>query len=117
MMRKRTLKGARMSDQRIGVYPGTFDPVTNGHMDIIHRAAKMLDKLIVAVAINAGKGPMFDVETRLEMVRAEAAALGDVGSRIEAMGFDNLLVRFAEEQGASILIRGLLFGAAGGADV
>ncbi len=96
-----------MTDQRIGVYPGTFDPVTNGHMDIIHRAARILDKLIVAVAINAGKGPMFDVETRLEMVRAEAAALGDVGSRIEVMGFDNLLVRFAEEQGASVLIRGL----------
>jgi len=96
-----------MSDQRIGVYPGTFDPVTNGHMDIIHRAAKVLDKLIVAVAVNAGKGPMFDLETRLEMVRAEAATLGDLGSRIEVMGFDNLLVRFAADQGASVIIRGL----------
>ena len=96
-----------MSDQRIGVYPGTFDPVTNGHMDIIHRAAKMLDKLIVAVAINAGKGPMFDLETRLEMVRAEAAKLGEVGTRIEVMGFDNLLVQFAADQHASIVIRGL----------
>ena len=96
-----------MSEQRIGVYPGTFDPVTNGHMDIIHRAAKMLDKLIVAVAINVGKGPMFDLETRLEMVRAEAATLGDVGKRIEVVGFDNLLVQFAADQGASVVIRGL----------
>jgi pantetheine-phosphate adenylyltransferase len=96
-----------MSEQRIGVYPGTFDPVTNGHMDIIHRATKMLDKLIVAVAINVGKGPMFDLETRLEMVRAEAATLGDIGKRIEVVGFDNLLVQFAADQGASVVIRGL----------
>ncbi len=96
-----------MANQLIGVYPGTFDPVTNGHMDIIHRAAKMLDKLVVAVAVNGGKGPMFDLETRLDMVRAEAASLGDVGSGIEVMGFDNLLVRFAAEQGASVVIRGL----------
>ncbi|MDA1325311.1 MAG: pantetheine-phosphate adenylyltransferase [Proteobacteria bacterium] len=96
-----------MTDQRIGVYPGTFDPVTNGHMDIIHRAAKVLDKLIVAVAVNAGKGPMFDLETRLQLVRAEAATLADVGGRIEVMGFDNLLVQFAADQGASVIIRGL----------
>lgn len=96
-----------MTDQRIGVYPGTFDPVTNGHMDIIHRAAKVLDKLIVAVAVNAGKGPMFDLESRLDMVRADAATLGDVSSRIEVMSFDNLLVQFAAEQGASVIVRGL----------
>ena len=96
-----------MTDNRIGVYPGTFDPVTNGHMDIIHRAAKMLDQLIVAVAVNTGKGPMFDFESRLEMVRAESSALDDVGERITVMGFDNLLVQFAAEQGASIVIRGL----------
>ena len=96
-----------MTEQRIGVYPGTFDPVTNGHMDIIHRAAKVLDKLIVAVAVNAGKGPMFDLDDRLDMVRAEAATLSDVGNRIEVMGFDNLLVQFAAERGASVVIRGL----------
>jgi pantetheine-phosphate adenylyltransferase len=96
-----------MTDQRIGVYPGTFDPVTNGHMDIIHRGAKVLDKLIVAVAVNAGKGPMFDLETRLQLVRDEAATLADVGGRIEVMGFDNLLVQFAADQGASVIIRGL----------
>jgi pantetheine-phosphate adenylyltransferase len=94
-------------EQRIGVYPGTFDPVTNGHMDIIHRAAKMLDLLVVGVAVNAGKGPMFDLEARMEMVRQEAAALGDIGKRIEVKGFDNLLVQFAAEQKASIVIRGL----------
>ncbi len=99
--------GAPMSDQRIGVYPGTFDPVTNGHMDIIHRAAKVLDKVIVAVAANVGKGPMFDLETRLDMVRADAAGLGDVSNRIEVKSFDNLLVRFAAEQGARVVIRGL----------
>lgn len=96
-----------MAEPLIGVYPGTFDPVTNGHMDIIHRAARMLDKLVVAVAVNAGKGPMFDLEDRLAMVRAEAAALGEVGNRIEVRGFDTLLVRFAAEQGASVVIRGL----------
>lgn len=96
-----------MSDDRIGVYPGTFDPVTNGHMDIIHRAAKMLDKLVVGVAINVGKGPMFDLETRMEMVRNEAADLGEIGKRIEVRGFDNLTVQFAAQQGASIVIRGL----------
>lgn len=96
-----------MAEQRIGVYPGTFDPVTNGHMDIIHRAAKMLDKLVVGVAINAGKGPLFDLEARMEMVRNEAADLGDIGKRIEVKGFDNLLVQFAAEEGASIVIRGL----------
>lgn len=96
-----------MSDQRIGVYPGTFDPVTNGHMDIIYRAAKLLDRLVVAVAVNTGKGPMFDLDARLEMVRAEADALGEMGKRIEVKGFDNLLVRFAAEEGANVVIRGL----------
>jgi pantetheine-phosphate adenylyltransferase len=105
--RKSQKKGALMSDPRIGVYPGTFDPVTKGHVDIIHRAAKILDKLIVAVAINAGKGPMFDIEDRLDMVRAEAAAMGDVGKRIEVIGFDTLLVQFAAAQGAHVIIRGL----------
>jgi pantetheine-phosphate adenylyltransferase len=107
MTRKKKPVEARMTDQRIGVYPGTFDPVTNGHMDIIHRATKVLDKLIVAVAVNVGKGPMFDLEARLDMVRADAATLGDVGNRIEVMRFDNLLVQFAAEQRASVVIRGL----------
>ena len=96
-----------MPENRIGVYPGTFDPVTNGHMDIIHRAARILDKLIVAVAVNAGKGPMFDLEERLAMVREEAAALGAIGRRIEVRGFEGLLVQVAADHGARIVIRGL----------
>lgn len=96
-----------MANLLVGIYPGTFDPVTNGHMDIIYRAAKMLDKLVVAVAINAGKGPLFDIEDRIAMVRSEASGLGSVGDRIEVRGFDNLLVQFAADQNASVLIRGL----------
>lgn len=96
-----------MAEKRIGVYPGTFDPVTNGHMDIIHRAARILDKLVVAVAVNAGKGPMFDLEERLAMVREEAASLGEIGMRIEVRGFEGLLVQVAAEYGARIVIRGL----------
>ena len=96
-----------MSDHLIGIYPGTFDPITNGHTDVIQRAARMLDKLVVGVAINAGKGPLFSLEERLDMVRVEAAEMGDVGKRIEVRGFDNLLVDFAKDNGASVIIRGL----------
>jgi pantetheine-phosphate adenylyltransferase len=96
-----------MSDPLIGLYPGTFDPITNGHTDVIQRAGRMLDKLVVGVAINVGKGPLFSLEERLEMVRVEAAAMGEVGTRIEVRGFDNLLVDFAKENNASVIIRGL----------
>ncbi|MBK18841.1 MAG: pantetheine-phosphate adenylyltransferase [Rhodospirillaceae bacterium] len=96
-----------MTDQLIGIYPGTFDPITNGHTDVIQRAARMLDKLVVGVAINAGKGPLFSLEERLEMVRVEADEMGDVGNRIEVCGFNNLLVDFAKENNASVIIRGL----------
>jgi len=96
-----------ISDPLIGIYPGTFDPITNGHTDVIQRAGRMLDKLVVGVAINVGKGPLFSLEERLEMVRVEAAAMGEVGTRIEVRGFDNLLVDFAKENNASVIIRGL----------
>ena len=96
-----------MSNPLIGIYPGTFDPITNGHIDVIQRAGRMLDKLVVGVAINAGKGPLFSLEERLEMVRVEAAEMGEVGTRIEVRGFDNLLVDFAKENNASVIIRGL----------
>ena len=97
-----------MSEIRIGVYPGTFDPTTNGHLDIIHRAAKLLDKLVVAVAVNAGKGPLFGIEERIEMVRAEVAALNNnAAATIEVRKFDNLLVDFAADEGAGVIIRGL----------
>ena len=96
-----------MARSLVGIYPGTFDPVTNGHMDIILRAARMLDKLVIGVAINAGKGPLFSLEERLEMVRTETSEMQEVAERIEVKGFDNLLVDFARDYNASVIIRGL----------
>lgn len=89
---------------RIGVYPGTFDPITLGHMDIIRRGAKLVDKLIVGVTTNASKSPMFSDDERIEMVKREVAA---IGGDIEVVGFDSLLMDFAEREGASIIVRGL----------
>tara|TARA_A100001037_G_scaffold91876_1_gene83266 strand:+ start:1403 stop:1900 length:498 start_codon:yes stop_codon:yes gene_type:complete len=96
-----------MARSLVGIYPGTFDPVTNGHTDIILRAARMLDKLVIGVAINAGKGPLFSLEERLEMVRIETSEMQEVAERIEVRGFDNLLVDFARDYNASVIIRGL----------
>jgi pantetheine-phosphate adenylyltransferase len=91
----------------IGVYPGTFDPITLGHLDIIRRAARVVDRLIVAVAGNAGKGPLFNVGERLEMVRDELQHLDNNGAHLEAQTFDNLLMHFCQEVGAKIIVRGL----------
>ena len=96
-----------MADNRIGVYPGTFDPMTNGHADIIFRAARMLDRLVVAVAVNTGKAAMFAVGERVEMVQGEVDEMDNVAAKIEVMDFDNLLVEFAAAQGATIIVRGL----------
>ena len=96
-----------MPEPLIGIYPGTFDPITNGHADVIQRAARMLDKLVIGVAINAGKGPLFSLEERLEMVRVETAEMKDVADRIVVQGFDNLLVDFAKNNNAKVIIRGL----------
>jgi pantetheine-phosphate adenylyltransferase len=90
--------------ERIGVYPGTFDPVTLGHMDIIRRGAKLVDRLVIGVTTNPSKSPMFSTEERLAMVRREVSA---VGGAIDVVGFDSLLMDFAERQGASVIIRGL----------
>ncbi len=91
-----------------GIYPGTFDPIANGHTDIIHRAAKMLDRLVVGVAVNAGKGPLFNAEERVAHVEEEIAALGnDFAKRISVKNFDNLLVEFAAENNATVIVRGL----------
>jgi pantetheine-phosphate adenylyltransferase len=97
---------------RVGLYPGTFDPITNGHMDIILRAARIVDRLIVGVAKNAGKGPLFSTEERLALVRAEveAQAEPEFARRIEVQAFDMLLMNFAVTVGATILIRGLRSG-------
>jgi pantetheine-phosphate adenylyltransferase len=90
-----------------GVYPGTFDPITLGHMDIITRATKVVDRLVIAVATNAGKGPLFSAEERVEMIRAEMAELETNGATVEVHSFDNLLMHFAEEVGARVILRGL----------
>src|ERR1700754_2453154 len=91
---------------RTGVYPGTFDPVTLGHMDIIRRAAHLVDRLVIGVTTNPSKFPMFSVEERLSMVTREVAAVKD-GAEIAIVSFDALLMNFAEAQGASMIIRGL----------
>lgn len=89
---------------QIGLYPGTFDPVTNGHMDIIGRAVKLVDRLVIGVAQNDDKGPLFSTSERVEMVRREVARFGD---KIEVRPFSSLLMHFAEELDASIIVRGL----------
>ena len=93
---------------RIGLYPGTFDPVTRGHTDIIRRAARLVDHLVIGVAINRDKGPLFDLDERVAMLEAETAQIAAAsGVRIEARPFENLLMSFAEEVGANVIIRGL----------
>jgi pantetheine-phosphate adenylyltransferase len=96
-----------MAGTKVGVYPGTFDPITNGHMDIIQRALKLVDRLIIAVARNAGKGPLFSTDERVEMVQAEVAGLVEAGASIEVRPFRNLLMHFAQSVEATVIIRGL----------
>ena len=97
-----------MTAPRIGVYPGTFDPVTKGHTDIIERASRVVDKLVVAVAVNAGKEPLFSLDDRVAMVKAEVKSM-DIGKEhpVEVVSFDNLLTQLASGLGASVIIRGL----------
>ena len=90
---------------RIGVYPGTFDPITSGHTDIVKRALKVVDHLVIGVAVNTGKSPLFNLNERTEMVISELEPIG--GKRISVRSFDNLLMHFVEEVGASIIVRGL----------
>lgn len=92
---------------RIGLYPGTFDPITLGHFEIICRATKLVDKLVIGVAKNAGKGPLFDTKTRVRLVEAEVAPLVEKGAKIEVESFDNLLVHYALDLQADLIIRGL----------
>jgi pantetheine-phosphate adenylyltransferase len=98
-----------MTKLRIGLYPGTFDPITNGHTDIILRATKIVDRLVVGVARNIGKGPLFSSEERVEIVRDEIAHFADAATRkrVEVRPFDHLLMHFAMEMGASVILRGL----------
>jgi len=97
-----------VAGKRTAIYPGTFDPITGGHADIIRRARRLADHLVIAVAVNAGKGPMFTLEERIDMVRGETEAMNhDGGCTVEARPFDSLLVQFAAEAGAGIIVRGL----------
>ena len=96
-----------MSRPLVGVYPGTFDPITNGHRDIIGRACKLCGRLVIAVARNAGKGPLFAIDERVEMVRDDVEAMDTYGAEVQVRAFDNLLIDFCNEVGASVLVRGL----------
>jgi len=88
---------------RVAIYPGTFDPITNGHMDVIKRAQKLFDKVLVAVALSEEKRPVFDITTRVEMVQV---AIKDMQG-VEVEPFDNLLVSFSKEKDIRVMIRGL----------
>ena len=89
--------------ERVGVYPGTFDPITLGHLDIIRRAARLVDRLVIGVTTNPSKSPMFTVEERMAMVRREIVDLPNVS----VVQFDLLLMDFATREGASLIVRGL----------
>lgn len=92
----------------IGVYPGTFDPVTFGHLDVIQRATRLVDRLVIAVASNVGKNPFFSIEDRVEMLKEEIKSLPlPTDVEVEIKPFNNLLVDFARQEGAQVLIRGL----------
>ena len=93
---------------RIALYPGTFDPITLGHVDIIRRASMLVDRLVIGVAINRDKGPLFSFEERVEMIELECAALSvDTGTEIIAHPFENLLINCAHDVGAQVIVRGL----------
>ncbi|VAW07540.1 Phosphopantetheine adenylyltransferase [hydrothermal vent metagenome] len=94
--------------KRIGLYPGTFDPITLGHIDIINRSAKLVDHLVLGISTNPSKTPLFDLEERVRMVRRETAFIErDSGVTVEVRTFDCLLMTFAEQIGATAIIRGL----------
>ncbi len=93
--------------ERVGLYPGTFDPLTNGHIDIIQRAVKLVDHLVIGVASNPDKGPVFTLEERVAIVEEETRGLAPEGATISVRPFDGLLMHFAEQVGAGIIVRGL----------
>lgn len=101
-------EGIHMARHRVGIYPGTFDPITNGHLDIIKRGLRLVDKLVIGVATNPSKDPLFTLEERVEVVKRETAEMAKTaGVEIDVVHFDELLMKFAERVGADIIIRGL----------
>jgi len=94
--------------RRIGLYPGTFDPITLGHLDILRRSARLVDKLVLGISTNPSKSPLFDLDERVEMIKQETAFIREEsGIEIEVRPFNTLLMHFAEEVGATAIIRGL----------
>ena len=97
-----------MTEKRVGIYPGTFDPITNGHIDIFKRGLRLVDKLVIGVATNPSKDPMFTLDERVAMVDRECRSYAEnLGVEFEVVPFNELLMKFAERVGASIIIRGL----------
>src|SRR5690242_1344323 len=97
-----------MAEERIGVYPGTFDPVTSGHMEIIRRSLRLVDRLVIGPHVNIGKGPLFSLEERIEIIKDDIAVFAEAErSRIRVVPFEGLLIHFAREVNAAVIIRGL----------
>jgi len=97
-----------MGVDRVGVYPGTFDPITSGHMEVVRRSLRLVDKLIIGPAINIGKGPLFSLEERIEMLKDDISDFAEAErKRIEIVPFEGLLIHFARQIGAKVIIRGL----------
>ena len=95
---------------KVAIYPGSFDPVTNGHLDIIKRGSRLVERLIISVAINAGKQPMFNIDERLSMLKREIITLqeqGYIDDNIEVVSFDGLLIDYAQKTNAKMILRGL----------
>ena len=93
---------------RVGLYPGTFDPMTNGHLDVIRRGLKLVDHLVVAIGVNATKTPLISLEERFALIEAEAGPIAkEVGSKISTASFSGLVVNAADEHGTTVIIRGL----------
>lgn len=97
-----------MASERTGVYPGTFDPITSGHMEVMRRSLRLVDRLVIGCAINIGKGPLFSLEERMEIIREDISDFPPVDrERIKVVPFEGLLIHFTRAVGASLIIRGL----------
>jgi pantetheine-phosphate adenylyltransferase len=101
-------RGGDMAVERTGVYPGTFDPVTSGHMEVVRRSLRLVDRLVIGPAISSGKGPLFSLEERIEIIKEDIEDFSQADKdRITIVPFDGLLIHFAKDVGASVIIRGL----------
>ena len=97
-----------MGVERIGVYPGTFDPITSGHMDVVRRSLRLADKLVIGLALNIGKGPLFSLDARVEIIKEDIEDFPQADkNRIQVLPYEGLLIHFARQVGASVIIRGL----------